>query len=279
MENPFESSWEVEVGGDDGPAERASRYVVQKVRVRSGHRFHQGPRRPALDCRSELPALRFVAEERLHRIPAAVARALVTWANGFPVELLTFVPSPAYVLALQASGRRCVSLLEDGVPTAPHRGSLDFALHDLCHLDKFADPEDHLGQVGFFACLHALVQQPCWAAFENEYDHTFVADWHHVAADMNGSAVFLFAALKMKLKMAVRRRLGSNRGGPTIEHGPLTAAELSAYRTALDEILSMLGFEPALADAAHVTSTRRDDPAAALRLQRFFEERGAIARR
>src|SRR5450432_3451869 len=104
--------------GEDAPtvevqlsAERACEFVIERVKAASGHRYHQGARRPALGCRSVAPAVRFVAEQRLHRIPLGVARALVAWADGFPVLLFESVPPAELVLGLQAKGGRCVSLL------------------------------------------------------------------------------------------------------------------------------------------------------------------------
>jgi len=176
-----------------------------------------------------------MAEQRLYRVSTSVARALVAWGDGFPAVLLASVPLPDYVLELQAQGRRCVSLLPHGVSPSPHSDALAFALHDLCHLDKFVDPSHHLGQVGFFASLHSSSKRTAWGRFEGEFDETFRRDWHHVGADMNGSAVFLFAALKMKLKMAVRRAV--SRHPPS--HGPLTPVETRAYEGALDHLLGL----------------------------------------
>ena len=57
-------------------------------------------------------------------------RALLGWAAGEREgELLFEVPTPRRLLGLQARGRRCVSLLADGVPTAPHEDGLAFALY------------------------------------------------------------------------------------------------------------------------------------------------------
>jgi hypothetical protein len=261
------------------PAERACQFVAAEVRAVSRHLFRQGRRKPPLTCRSRAPLVRLFAEERLHRVPLEVARALVAWADGFPVELLGRIPEPREVLALQARGARCVSLLPENVPTSPHADALAFALHDLCHLDKFVDAEHHLGQVGFFACLDACVAGPAWSALEGSLDEAFRRDWHHVAADMNGSAVFLFAALKMKLKMAVRRRIARDRGALPPDHGPLTREEALAYDDHLRVLLSILDFEPRVAAAARATSARRDDPSAALCLLLHFEERGRNALR
>jgi len=244
------------------------------VKAASGALFLQGSRRPALGCVSTSPILRRVAEQRFHRVPTAVARALVAWGDGFPVELLTSVPSPLHVLELQSRGARCVSLLADGACADPHADALAFALHDLCHLDKFADPEHHIGQVGFFASLHRLVHGRGWSAFEFELDDAFRRDWHHVAADMNGSAVFLFAAFKMKLKMAVRRQVAREKGTPPPVLGPLTGEESRAFSDRLDELLRLLDLTPDVTEAARATSTRRDDAGSALRLLRHFESIG-----
>jgi len=203
-----------------------------------------------------------------------VTRALMAWADGFPVELWTEVPPAATVLSLQAEGRRCVSLLSDGADTRPHDDVLAFTIHDLCHLDKFIDAEHHQGQVGFFKCLDQAVGGSRWREFESHFDPTFTDDWQHVAADMNGSAVFLFAALKMKLKMAARRRVTEAHGGRPDGGGPLTPSEARAYGQWLEELLDLLRLHGEIADAARRTSARRDDPKAACMLLRHFEEIG-----
>jgi hypothetical protein len=256
-------------------AERICDFVATRVRAGSRHLFRQGARKPPLACTSRAPLVRLFAEERVHRVPTAVARALVACGEGFPVEVLTSIPTPEHVLELQARGARCVSLLPEGVSPAPHADALAFVLHDLCHLDKYVDPEHHVGQVGFFSSLHEATTRDSWHGFETSLDEAFRQDWHHVAADMNGSAVFLFAALKMKLKMAVRRRSARERGVDPPDHGPLTTEESRAYDDVLDELLSLLNVDRAeLRDAARATSAKRDDPRAALRLLGHFEMHG-----
>ena len=80
--------------------------------------------------------------------------ALTAWADGERrVVLLRSQPSPREMLRLQARGWRCVSLLPEGSDTGRHADVVDFAIHDLCHLEKFAAPEHHRAQVGFFALL------------------------------------------------------------------------------------------------------------------------------
>jgi hypothetical protein len=91
---------------------------------------------------------------------------------------------------------------------------------------------------------------------------------------MNGSSVFLFAALKMKLKMAVRRRLAQARGIAAPDHGPLSPEESHAFDEKLGELFELLEFEPWIWAAARATSARRDDPRSACHLLSYFEERG-----
>jgi hypothetical protein len=268
---------EAEAHGSRSPAERICEFVAERARIASGRLFHQGARKPPLACTCSAPLVRFFAEERVHRVSTAVARALVACGDGFPVEVTTAVPAPRHVLALQARGARCVSLLSDDASTSPHADALAFTLHDLCHLDKYVDPEHHIGQVGFFACLHEATSLARWHSFETSLDEAFRQDWHHVAADMNGSAVFLFAALKMKLKMAVRRRAARERRVDPPDHGPLTTEESRAYEEALGELLGLLRLGPAIADAARATSAKRDDPRSALRLLAHFENLGVSA--
>ena len=255
-------------------AERACVYLIDKVRASSGRLFHQGARVPPLASASTSPVVRFMAERRIHRVSTSVARALLAWADGFPVELLARVPPATEVLALQAKGHRCVSLLPDGAETSPHRDVLAFAVHDLCHLDKFIDSEHHRGQVGFFASLQGAVEGGAWGAFAAHFDSAFDRDWQHVAADMNGSSVFLFAALKMKLKMAVRRRVAESEGRRPEPSGPLTPHETGAYDQFLEEMLALLRLHGDIAEAARRTSARRDAPSAAHRLLAHFEDVG-----
>jgi len=266
----------------DGPlsgAERACAYVIDKVRASSGRLFDQGARVPPLASVSTSPVVRFIAERRMHRVSTSVARALLAWADGFPVELFTDVPPATAVLALQAKGHRCVSLLPDGAETGPHEDTLAFAVHDLCHLDKFIDSEHHRGQVGFFASLHGAVEGGSWGAFEAHFDAAFGRDWQHVAADMNGSSVFLFAALKMKLKMAVRRHVAQGDSRCAEPSGPLAPHETRAYDHSLEEMLTLLRLHGDVAEAARRTSARRDAPVAAHRLLKHFEDAGDHALR
>ena len=96
------------------------------------------------------------------------------------------------------------------------------------------------------------------SALDQELDDRWRADRDYVIADMNGSAVFLFAALKMKLFMAVRRRIA---GGP---------GEQAAAGRALDVLIGAMDLPGDVRDAARAVSARRDRPAEARRLLEYF---------
>jgi hypothetical protein len=255
-------------------AELAASYLLELVGGRGGAKHYQGARRPELPCRATGSAVRRFATERFYRVPSLAARALVAWADGAPVELLTHVPDASYVLGLQARGARCVSALPEGVSTNPHADRFEFVLHDLCHLGKFICSEHYPEQVGFFATLHTAFDDPAWHELESELDSEFARDRDHVASDMNGSSVFLFAVLKMKLKMAARRLFARRSGGAPRSEGALSAGEFDVFRDLFDRALGALRFEGRLRTAALQTSARRDAPEMAALLADHFRSTG-----
>jgi hypothetical protein len=190
------------------------------------------------------------------------------------VNLLACVPTPWEVLRWQARGQRCVSLVGPDAPLGRHADPLAFAIHDLCHLEKFAAPEHHAGQVGFFRLVERAMSDATWPAFEAGFDELWRTERDYVIADMNGSPLFLFAALKMKLRMAVRRRLARSEDQPPAATGPLTTREEGVFDAALDDLIHLLGWTGTVAQAARQVSTRRDDPSAARILLETFEEEG-----
>src|SRR5262245_28587620 len=156
----------------------ACRYLIARVRAKSGARWRQGPRRPPLACDSTAAEARLVAERRLCGVPEPAARALTGWVAGrLPAIGIDHAPSPRELLAWTARGRRPVSLL-DGAD------GLAFLLHDLCHLEKFADPVHHRGQVGLFALLDRVIDGRRWAELEAGLDDKWRTDRDHVLADM-----------------------------------------------------------------------------------------------
>lgn len=266
-------------------AERVAAFVAEKTSRAHGVRALQGARRPPLALTSQTLAsesvhVGLVATTRLACFPESAARALVGWATGTRrAVLLTHVPSPLDIVAFQAEGRRCVSIVGDDVPTAPHADALAFAVHDLCHLEKFFDPEHHLGEVGFSRAIIDYASSEAGRALDARLDGTWLRDRDAVVADMNGSAVFLFAALKMKLKMASRRAVARVRGTPLFVNAVLDAEECAAFERDRTQLFEALALPEAVAAAAANISTKRDAKDDALRLLAYFEELGAVPRR
>ena len=258
-------------------AETAAAYLLERTIERAGPRAFQGARTPPIRCRAPWPdTVRRFATERIHRVPTLAAQALVAWAEGNPVELITYVPDARHVHDLQARGARCVSVLPECADTTPHAHRLEFLLHDLCHLGKFMCTEHYAEQVGFFAALRAAFEEPAWRRLEAALDDDFRRDLDHVASDMNGSSVFLFAVLKMKLKMAARRRCACDRGVAPPSEGPLSPAESEVFHELFELALDALGFDGFLRTAACHTSARRDAPDMAAFLADYFTRRGSV---
>lgn len=221
-----------------------------------------------------MPSLRVLNEYHVRGVPESAVQGLRFWASGFPVIVLGEVPGPERVLALQARGRRCVTLLDRSLPSGPYQDPLAFALHDLRHLAKFAAPVHYFEQIGFFATLEGARDTSAWRRFEARLDGTWQSDRDQVLADMNGSSVFLFAALKMKLKMAARRALARAEHRPAAEGGPLSRDEERFFSGLEHEFLDALGLAGDLRSAAVATSARRDDPERAALLASSFSEIG-----
>ena len=265
--------------------ERAARYLVEGARAVAGGKLLQG-RRPfeghaALDLirerRTLAPCLAMLSERAVYRVPERAVKALLRWACGLDVEVRDDIPSAAHLLALQAAGRRSVSLLPEGVRPPSGESGFDFAVHDLCHLEKFAASPHYLEQVGFFSSLERAFSDPRWPEREAELDAPWQKDRDRVAADINGSSVYLFAVLKMKLKMAARRLHARRAGVVPPERGPLARAEIEAFEALEATLYDCFGWHGKLRAAARGTSARRDDPAAARRLAEEFSWRGRAA--
>jgi hypothetical protein len=258
-------------------AERAAQFLLDRVRAARGPMWDQGARPAAGDPAGA--ALKVFATRRVRGIPEVVATGLLAWARaGRPARLVAHIPTAAEILLRQSDGQRYVSLIGDEEARAHgdprHPDALSFALHDLCHLEKFVHPEHHRGQVGFFRSAARALRDPAMAALESTFDQQWRADRDYVIADMNGSAIFLFALLKMRVNMAVRRRLAVERGGPAPTAGPLDADERAALRPALQTLFEAMGLPGPLVPAAFAVSARHDSPADARRLLDHFEAAG-----
>src|SRR6185503_3412795 len=246
-------------------AETTAAFLLERVRAARGSLWDEGKSRVVAAAAAGVsgPALRTFAERRVRGVPEDVARGLLAWDRGErPADLAFEIPPAREVLARQARGRRWVCLVDDAAARAHgdprHPDGLAFALHDLCHLEKFVAPEHHAGQVGFFRAVARALDAPALRALDGELDDTWRAERDYVIADMNGSAVFLFAALKMKLNMAVRRRLARASGRPAPTSGPLDATERAAVEPALDVLFAAMGLPDDVRTGARLVSTRRD---------------------
>jgi hypothetical protein len=184
---------------DDAFALEACRYVIARVQAEAGPRWRQGLRPHPFVCHSQAKEALLVAQRRLCGVPEAAARALSEWVAGRrPALCLRYAPTPRQVLALGARGLRPVSLLDSD------RG-LPFALHDLCHLEKFAAPAHYAGQVGLFALVDQVIDSSAWQQMEAGLDAEWPAHRDHVLSDMNGSPVYLYVVLKARLLEACTR--------------------------------------------------------------------------
>jgi hypothetical protein len=256
--------------------ELASEWLVGEVRRAWPWHWKQGGRRPPLASGNDAPAVRLVTDFRLKGVSEDAARGVAAWSRGLDVSVFDRVPGPLEVLRLQALGARCVSLLSAAAATAPHAGPLDFLLHDLCHIGKFADPRYYYEQVGLFATFAREVDGAAWRALEKDLDDEWIAARDQVLCDMNGSSIFLFAAFKMKLKMAARRKVARANGREPVVYGRLDLGEERSYRELLDRALPLLGLgDGELRAAALSTSARRDCPRAAAVISGHFREVGA----
>jgi hypothetical protein len=265
-------------------AEETATFLLERVRVRWGRLWDQGGRGEVLGCGAK-GALGVLARRRVRGVPESVAAGLCAWSRGErAIDRIERVPAAEEVLELQTRGRRCVSLLSDAAALAHgdprHPDGLTFALHDLCHAEKFLSPEHHLGQVGFFRAVSRGLGSAWFRELEGGLDRLWLSDRNYVISDMNGSAIFLFAMLKMKIKRAVRRHVGrlGHRARLPENRGPLDAEERAAFEEVLARLMEALGFPPDVREAAYLVSTRRDHPTPARRLLAHFEETGAKSR-
>jgi hypothetical protein len=264
-------------------AERAAAFLLERVQRARGRLWDEGrrarPLAPAGWPPPAGPALATFAQRRVRGVSEPVVRGLLAWERGLrPVDLLEEIPTAHEVLSRQARGRRCVSLLDDARAAAHgdprHQDGLSFVLHDLEHLEKFVDPAHHRGQVGFFRAVERAFADPAFCALEGRFDATWRADRNYVISDMNGSAIFLFSVLKMKVNMAVRRRLALETGRPASHAGALTPEERAALHPALEILIQALSLPPSATQAALLVSARRDHPEAATDLLQAFESLG-----
>ena len=205
----LDAAWESALLAGDAavtqPGLLACQFVVRGAMHKAQKRWRQGPRHPPLPCAVDDFAAMTLATRHVFRVEEQVAAGLLAWVAGErPLHVRFSIPPPLEVLALQARGERIVSLLPEGVPTGLEPDNVEFALHDLCHAEKFFDPAHHAGQVGLFATLHRALQTDAWVQLVAPFAPGWQAEVDHVAADMNGSVLFLWAALRRKVMNAAK---------------------------------------------------------------------------
>ncbi len=248
--------------GEISEAELTAVYVSSRVLRAKGPRFLQATRVPRLGTgKTGSFALSLVAEREIHGLPRAAATALVGFGEGtHRAELFFHIPSSRELCRLQARGWRCVSLLEDDALAAPHKDGLAFAIHDLCHLEKFMSPVHHEEQVGFFASLDRTLDHPRFVELEASFsDDAWVEARDRVIADMNGSSAFLFASLKYSLRKVSERHAGVD------------------FEEVFELLLSLFDFDADEREAARVFGSRHDEPSAAERVVDRFRAVGRAA--
>lgn len=242
---------------------QAAEFLLVRARQMHRHRCLQARRRPALRYAGDGDALRTFAERHVAGVREVEATALVTWSLRPEMAIVVAGEMTTHeIVELQARGQRCVSLNE----SATAKDGLAYALHDLRHLGKFFQPELHDEQRGFFSRVACALRSDAWRELDALLDERWTKDRDAVLADMNGSAVFLFSALKMRLRMAARRRYWSLRGEPGPTEGLLAPAEEGEFTPLLERCLDGLGLAGDVREAARAISCRRD---AALHAARF----------
>jgi len=125
-----------------------------------------------------------------------------------------------------------------------------------------------------FATLARAFAQPSWQRIEAALDDTWRADRAAVSADMNGSCVFLFAVLKMRLRMAARRSLARKLGVVPPSSGAATREEDREFSEIFAVLLDAMALPPDVRSAALTTNARRDDPLRAELLRAYFDAFG-----
>jgi hypothetical protein len=125
--------------------------------------------------------------------------------------------------------------------------------------------------------MRRALANPELQAIQRSFDALWETDRDYVIADMNGSAVFLFSVLKMRVSMAVRRSLAAARGRPAPTEGALAPEEREALAPVLGTLFSAMGLPAELRAEALLVSANRAHPAHARSLLAHFEAEGRVS--
>jgi hypothetical protein len=154
----------------------------------------------------------------LHSVPHSARYTLANWylaTGNTPVDLVLFInkiPSSKQVLDLQASAKRCVTLISDKLDALVlgERDPFSFLLHDLVHAYKMFSNEYLLkGQIGFYKALlriyaHEKLKMELKLLLKS--DAQFSEEFDYLIADMNSHPRHLLCYLKAILINAFKRK-------------------------------------------------------------------------
>lgn len=202
----------------------------------------------------ESPFLQTFCELSWRSIPLAVAQSLMAWQSGrYPLQLMTYLPTPDEVLFMQTQGRRCVSMLIAETElqnfVAEGRDVLGFIVHDLIHADHFfADSERAQDQVQFCKKLWLVRHLPQIESMLNA-DPIFRDEFHYLMSDMNSVPLHLLKTLKAILLGFYKRQRGL-----TMRCSLPLSAEIE-FSSLLETVLSPWQLEREALSAAHRLNT------------------------
>jgi hypothetical protein len=161
-------------------------------------------------------------------IPSA-ALALLGWLqDGWPLRLLTRIPTPREVLSMQARGQRVVTLIDlprATLPVLTKADGFDFLVHDLEHAWKFChDPDQHRIQRCFFGCLERALNSGFFDPFLD--DPVFACRFDYLISDMNTHPVHGLVYCRSVLIECLLRREGKETSEWLSPSGEQTLREL-----------------------------------------------------
>jgi len=154
---------------------------------------------------------------------------MVQWSLGRrPCRLMSSIPTSVSVLRQQALGERVVSIFltfeelsqlqssplmyMKGFPVHS-RDALDFTLHDLLHMENFANELSHVEQRGFFTCMLRLCDAHDVEAGPREFfidtcglDELLWSQLEYAISDMNCFVPHLLEYVLAKITAAVSRQ-------------------------------------------------------------------------
>jgi hypothetical protein len=163
-----------------------------------------------------------------------VNETLLQWCLGRRPFCLMIdkIPSAMEVLRMQAKGERVISIIMrnevdmDKLHTSPlvyfdsgssdhEKDSLEFAVHDLYHMDNFSMAAIHAEQVGFFKCMAGLNNGDPRGFFLSTLglDLLLWQQLEYLISDMNAFLPHLLFYLLAKIVAAVDRQGGGSEGG------------------------------------------------------------------